>query len=398
MGCGRDGGENQGAIMTGSVQNSTAVPALRKGWRPPPQQQARSERTRIEDPSSPLQRISLELSRQCNLRCLFCYAQATAEPRVGLTDDEIRAVIDEAVALGACLISIVGGGESLLRRSILRDGESCIDYANRRGCYCVLYTNGTLVDRSAARWLYDRDVTVVGKLLSLRDPVQDSLVGVTGASRKIRRGIEALLEAGFAAEDPPRLALESVICRQNYDEMPEIWRWMRVRGIVPEVEIPTLHGRAAEHCAALFFDEAEAPDKYRQLFEELLAIDRAEFGYDWIPHPPFVACSCQLYYSNCYVTDQGAVQPCASVDRIYGMLRAGPNRAQGQPLSEIVTSPEFLKLRRIHDHLKGACQGCDLAHTCYGCRAAAWHKTGDVFSEDPVCWRRRPAQLAARSA
>ncbi len=384
--------------MTGAVQSGTAVPALRKGWQPPPQQKARSERTRVQDPSSPLQRISLELSRQCNLRCTFCYAQATAEPCVGLTDAEVRAVIDEAVALGACLISIVGGGESLLRRSILRSGESCIDYANKRGCYAVVYTNCTLVDREAARWLNDRDVTVVGKMMSLRDSVQDSLVGVTGASVKIRRGVDALIEAGLAATKPPRLALESVICRDNYDEMPAMWRWMRARGIVPEVEIPTMHGRATENRGALFFDEAEAPDKYRQLFEELLAIDRSEFGYDWIPHPPFVACSCQLYYSNCYVTDQGAVQPCASVDRVYGRLRVGANQARGKPLAEIVTSPDFLKLRRIHAHLKGACKGCDLLHTCYGCRAAAWHKTGDVFAEDPVCWHRRPVQRKARSA
>ena len=173
---------------------------------------------------------------------------------------------------------------------------------------------------------------------------------------------------------------------------------MRARGIIPEVEIPTLHGRATEHEQELFFDEVEAPEKYRQLFEELLAIDRAEFGYDWIPHPPFVACSCRLYYSNCYVTDEGVVQPCASVDRAYGRLRVGAHRATGQPLSEIVTSAEFRKLRRIHDHLKGACKDCDLLHTCYGCRAAAWHKTGDVFAEDPVCWRRRGAATAMRSA
>lgn len=368
--------------------------ALRRGWQPPPVLKARSERTRAAQPAAPLPRISVELSRQCNLRCTFCYAQATAGPRRGLSDAEIRSLIDEAVALGATFVSIVGGGEPLLRRSILSEGESCIDYANRLGCYCALYTNCTLIDSAAARWLHRRDVTVVGKLLSLREAVQDELVGVAGASRRIRRGIAALLAAGFGSESPPRLALESVICRQNYDEMPEIWRWMRGRGIVPEVEIPTLHGRAVAHRRSLFFSEEEAPAKYQALFEELLRIDRAEFGFDWIPHPPFVACSCQLYYSNCYVNDQGGVQPCASVDREYGILRIGPRRARGRPLGEIVTSPEFSKLRAIHLHLKGACRSCDLAHTCYGCRAAAWHKTGDLFAEDPVCWR-RPAEAGS---
>jgi radical SAM protein with 4Fe4S-binding SPASM domain len=360
-------------------------------WQRPPELATRSERTLPVDPQAPLGRISLELSRTCNLRCTYCYSGATSEPRPGLDDDEIRAVIDEAVAAGARLISIVGGGESLLRRSLLVDRASCIDYANERGCYCCVYTNGTLVDERAARWLHQRDVHVVGKLNSLREPVQDELAGVPGAALRIRRGIDALLAAGFGDAGPRRLALETVICRSNYDELPTLWRWMRQRGIVPEVEIPTMHGRAAQNRSELYFDEAEASAKYRELFEELLAIDRAEFGYDWTPHPPFAAGSCRLYYSNCYVNDRGGVQPCAGVDREYGVLRVGLRREHGRPLVDIVSSEEFRRFRSIHDHVRGACGACELRRECYGCRAAALHRSGDLFAEDPVCWRWRAA-------
>lgn len=370
---------------------AAAVAALQ----PPPELRARSERTRPLARDAVLPRISLELSRRCNLSCLFCYAKASPEHDGGLDDGEVRAVIDEAVDLGATAISIVGGGETLLRRSLLLDGRSAIDYANELGCYCYLYTNGTLIDRRAARWLARRDVSVVGKLLSLRDPVQDALVGIRGASARMRRGIDALLEAGFGGYGARRFALECVITTMNYDDLPSLWRFMRARGIVPEVEIPTPQGRAVDHRQALLFDEREAPEKYRQLFDELLRIDRAEFGYDWIPHPPFVAGTCLLYYSNCYVNERGGVQPCASVDREYGQLRVGPRRGEGQPLADVLRSPAFAKLRRIHEHLKGACRGCDLGATCYGCRAAAWHTAGDLFGEDPTCWRRR-AQAAAQ--
>ncbi len=357
-------------------------------WQPPPTLKSRSERTRPEDRAAPIKRISLELARRCNLRCIYCYASATSQQREGLSDDEVRAVIDEAIDCGACAISIVGGGESLLRPSILIDGESCLDYANARGCYTYVYTNCTLVDDAAARWLQRRDVTVVGKLNSLRHQVQDELAGVAGSAAKIQRGIDALLRAGLADEQPSRLGMETVICRANYEELPELWRWMRQRRIVPEVESPTLHGRAADNHDALYFDEDEAPNKYRALFDELLTIDRAEFGYDWIPHPPFAAGACRLYYSNCYINDRGGVQPCAGVDEEYGILRVGPRREAGRSLAEIVQSEAFAKLRRVHEHLCGACASCDLLDTCYGCRAAAWNKTGDLFAEDPVCWRR----------
>ena len=358
-------------------------------FRPPPSLQSRTSRTRSEDPTSPIQRISLELSRVCNLRCTYCYAGASAEHQEGLTDDEVRAIIDESITAGACAISIVAGGESLLRPSLLVDGESAIDYANDRGCYCYIYTNCTLMNVRGARWLFERDISVVGKLNSLRAEVQDELAGVSGAFQRIRRGIDALLEAGFGGNPPYRLALETIICRQNYDELPELWRWMRHRGIIPEVEIPTLHGRAADNRHALYFDEDEAPDKYRELFEELLSIDRAEFGFDWIPHPPFPASSCRLYDTNCYINDRGGVQPCAGVELEVGVLPVGARKNEGKPLAEILTDPLFPRLRRINQALKGVCKDCDLAHTCYGCRAAAWHKTGDLFAEDPVCWRRK---------
>lgn len=357
---------------------------------PPPELVSRTERTRPLDPGTPLKRISLELSRQCNLRCVYCYTSATGAPRTGLTDPEIRAIIDEAVACGARAVSIVAGGESLLRHSILVDDDSCIDYANKQGCYTYLYTNCTLVDASAAEWLKTRDVSVIGKFNSLRDDVQDALAGIAGSARRIKRGVDALLNVGLADAKAPRFALETVICRQNYDEMPEMWRWMRSRSIIPEVELPTMHGRAAENQDSLYFNEDEASEKYRVLFEELLAIDRSEFGYTWVPHPPFAAGSCQLYYSNCYINDRGGVQPCAGVTREYGLLRVGSNGDVGQPLSEIVTSAEFLKLRRINELITGACLTCDQRETCYGCRAAAWHKTGDVFAEDPICWRKDP--------
>lgn len=379
----------------GDTGGSIAGTALGKhGWRPPPQLQTRTARTAPPVPQAPLQRISLELSRTCNLRCTYCYSGAGPEVRGGLDDDEIRAIIDEAVEAGARLISIVGGGESLLRPSLLVDGESCIDYANAHGCYCCVYTNGTLIDAHAARWLRSRDVNVVGKLNSLRAPVQDTLAGTPGASARIVRGIDMLLDAGFGDDATPRMALETVICRANYDELPELWRWMRARGIVPEVEIPTMHGRASSNRASLYFDPHEAPAKYGALFEELLAIDRHEFGFDWTPHPPFAAGSCRLYYSNCYVNDRGGVQPCAGVDQEYGVLRVGPRRQQGRPLRDIVVSEDFRRFREIHDHLHGACRSCELRRECYGCRAAAWHKTGDLFAEDPVCWRR--LQAAAR--
>lgn len=351
----------------------------------PPALRSRSERTRAVVEGAPLERISLELSRHCNLRCCYCYAQASLRDPGGLSDDELVRVVDQAVAVGACLVSIVAGGEPLLRPSMTISGRSLIDVANQRGCYCYLYTNCTLIDRRAAAFIAARDVSLVGKLNSLVDSVQDDLVGVPGSSLRIRRGIDALLDAGLAAQCPSRLALETIICPRNYEEIPTLWHFMRARNIVPEVEIPTLHGRALDHRSQVSFDPSEASEKYRVLFCELARIDRDYYGYQWEPHPPFPAAACRLFENNLYINAQGGVQPCAGVDLPLATLDLG--RGEGIPLRDIVELPAFLALREVRSRVEGACRECELNAECYGCRGAAFHATGNPFAADPVCWR-----------
>ncbi|MBI4956008.1 MAG: radical SAM protein [Myxococcales bacterium] len=360
--------------------------------RPPPEERSRTERTLALDPAAPLRRISIELERRCNLACLYCYTSATADYRGGLDEEEVRFVVREAVACGARAISVVAGGEALLRRTLLEPGESCLDYANALGAYTYLYTNATLVTERAARFLAARDVTVVGKLNSLKEDVQDALAGVPGSARLMRRGIDELLRAGLADDTPSRLGLETIICRQNYDELPDMWRFMRRHHIVPEVEIATDHGRAAANRSELYFAPAEAPQKYQALFEELLRIDRSEFGFDWVPQPPFAAGSCQLHFGNVYVNDRGGVQPCAGIDVPYGYLRVGTHAADGQSLRAIVTGTEVMRMRNVRENIEGACRSCELRDSCYGCRAAAHHALGDRFAADPTCWRAERAR------
>lgn len=357
-------------------------------WIAPPSICSNTERTRSPNANTPLQRISMEISRLCNLNCIYCYAEASSSCSTGLTDDELHYIICEAVSLGACLVSFVSGGEPLLRESLLKDKRSCIDHANSLGCYTLLYTNGSLINNEAAKWLASRDVSVVSKLNSFRESIQDELTGVSGSACAIRLGIDALINAGLNAGQPSRLGLETIVCRQNYEEIPEIWRFMRKNNIIPEVEIPTLHGRAALNKEKLCFKDDEAPKKFKNLFEELLRIDREEFGFDWIPHPPFPAGSCCLFRTNCYINDSGSVQPCAGVDISYGFLPVGNHCHDGRPLEKIVCSKEFQKLRCIEKYLEPPCRDCDLLDHCYGCRGAALHQRGSVFAGDPICWRR----------
>jgi MoaA/NifB/PqqE/SkfB family radical SAM enzyme len=339
--------------------------------------------------SHQLQRISLELSRRCNLGCVYCYASSGgSEWPSGLSPEEARMICNEAVALGAKRVVIVGGGEPLMHSCLDRlRSDNLVDYLAERGVLVTLFSNLMLLDDGYVDWLRDRPVSIIGKLNSLRPKIQDYLAGRKGAALRMRRSIDLLLSAGYAASSPSRLALETVICKHNYKELPEMWRWMRERNIVPFVEIATVQGRARIHRDWLCWNDEEAADTYRALFEELLRIDETEFGYTWIPHPPHAARSCDLYHTNCYVNAWGGVQPCAGVDQEYGYLRVGKHMNSGQALATILESVAFRRFRQIEKHIGAPCRYCDLLGQCYGCRGNCWNTCGSIYAGDATCWR-----------
>ncbi len=315
--------------------------------------------------------MELELSRECNLRCIYCYSEAGEPLQKELKPAEIYGVVDQAIALGARRIIVLGGGEPLVYPGVM----DIVRYLHRRGVGIDLFTNGTLITADMAREFRDMGVHPVIKMNSLREDVQDLLAGRKGAAREIRRGFQHLVDAGYPAEGLP-MGVQSVVCRQNLAELQEMWAWIRERGMTPYFEMITLQGRARKH------PELEvAPAELRAAFEELSRLDRERFGFEWEPQPPVAGLRCNRHSYTCTVTVLGDVIPCPGVDIPVGNIRK-------QPLADILKGSEVIhKLRHIREHIKGACRECEHNDTCYGCRGMAYQATGDYLAADPLCWR-----------
>lgn len=314
--------------------------------------------------------LELELSRLCDLRCIYCYASSgkALENELGLS--EIVSVIDQAVELGARKIIILGGGEPLLYPDLFH----VIRYIRGKNLVVDLFTNGQTLSYEVAVQLYNLNVGVVLKMNSRTPETQDYLAGRKGAFQAIERGLAALQKAGYP-DGEHSLGIETIICRQNYAELPELWRWARGEGIVPYVEAMTMQGRAVDHT------ELEVtPAEVQAMFEELARIDRDEFLCDWRPHPPLVASQCARHEYSCTVTAIGEVHPCPGVNVSVGNIRK-------QSLATILAESGVIRdLRNIRELIKGECRKCERLDHCYGCRGHAYHVTGDYLSEDPLCW------------
>ena len=102
--------------------------------------------------------VSWNLTYRCNLACEHCYLDAGPKPAVGtdnfadrseLGTEECYKVIDEIVAFAPECLTILTGGEPLLRRDIL----DIVARAAERGLWVVVGTNGVKVTENVARRL-----------------------------------------------------------------------------------------------------------------------------------------------------------------------------------------------------------------------------------------------------
>ncbi len=314
--------------------------------------------------------MEIEFSRQCNFRCPYCYVDDIPSISDEMSPEQIRDVLVQAKALGARRI-IVLGGEPMVYPRIFE----MLDFIGELGMEVELFTNGTRMDRDAARFLFERNVKVVLKM-NTRDPeLQDILSGFKGAHDIIQSALHNLGEVGYPGEGKI-LAISSIICRHNADELVDLWRWLRDRNIEPYFEMLTPQGRADRN-ENLQIDSEQA----REIFERIAEVDRTEYGRQWDPQPPLVGNRCLRHQFSVLVNACGDVLPCVGVTIPVGNVRK-------RKLKEIIEDSEVMQdLRGYRRTITGPCARCDKAETCYGCRGAAYQLTGDYKASDPLCWR-----------
>lgn len=318
--------------------------------------------------------LSLKLPVGCNLNCRYCYSDIE---RGDISYDEITDIISQAFNLGIGSLSIIGEGEPFMYKDKASDKDifDLIKYANRKGLNVIVFTNNTLIDDETARLLFGLDVAVVCKLNSLKAETQDFLSGVKGSFKKIRKGLLSLEKAGFSKTEKSRLSLHTVICRQNYSEIPKMWVYCRRRNIIPyfQVFVPPANRNHINNDKLVVESK-----KVKELFYLLAAIDWERFGYRWDPDYtyPIAGLGCSVVKTGCCVDSNAKLQSCGYVGEEIADLRKFS-------LQEVLSWKKMKKIRSFRYH---SCNGRDCHF--YGCRALTFNLTDDRFAPDPFFWKK----------
>ncbi len=340
------------------------------------------------------------ITRQCNLKCIHCYAQAKASLQENeLTSAEGMRLIDDLADMGVPVL-LFSGGEPLMRP----DMPELAEYAVQKGMRAVISTNGTLITRDIAKKLKNIGLSYVGISLDGMKNINDRFRGVEGAFGMALAGIENCQEAGI------KVGLRFTINRFNAGEIPAIFDLLEERKI-PRVCFYHLvySGRGSEMVKDdLSLEETRKSvdliiDRTRRLHDagkpkEVLTVDNhADGPYIYLrllkENPDRAAEVMELLKMN-EGNNSGRGIGCVSWDgevhadqfwrhHSFGNVRQRPFSTIWNDLSD----PLMKGLKNKKKHVKGRCAGCCWLPICGGnFRVRAEAVTGDVWAPDPACY------------
>ena len=352
--------------------------------------------------------ISWNLTYRCNLACEHCYLDAGGTPLVGtenfadrseLGTEECFRVIDEIAAFAPECVTILTGGEPLLRRDILE----IVKRAAERGLWVVVGTNGVKITENVARRLADAGARGLSLSLDALDPDRhDRFRKVRGAWRNTVEGAEILNRTGLpfivqtTAGSHNAGELEAIADFSHDRLSAKVWNLYFL--------VPTGRGQFVSDITAAQYDDVLAslyriqqkynrrmlvnakcaPHYIKTVLENQIDPPATDGGSAaWPDQSPIRTysggaggCPAGTHYMG--IRPNGDVTPCPYLPVFAGTLR-------NSTLADLWTSSELFTGIRLRTSLAGRCGECEMNAHCGGCRARAYGMTGNLMAEDPLC-------------
>ena len=352
--------------------------------------------------------ISWNLTYRCNLACEHCYLDAGGTPLVAtenfadrseLGTEECFRVIDEIAAFAPECVTILTGGEPLLRRDILEIVKRAAD----RGLWVVVGTNGVKITENVARRLADAGARGLSLSLDALDPdCHDRFRRVRGAWRNTVEGAEILNRTGLpfivqtTAGSHNAGDLEAIADFAHDRLAAKVWnlyflvptgRGQFVSDITPaqyDDVLASLYRIQQKYNRRMLVNAKCAPHYIKTVLQNQADPRSTEGGSTDSPGQSPIrtysggagGCPAGTHYMG--IRPNGDVTPCPYLPVFAGTLRKST-------LTDLWASSALFADIRHRSSLGGRCGECEMNAHCGGCRARAYGMTGDLMAEDPLC-------------
>ncbi len=311
-------------------------------------------------------RVTVDLTYACNLRCVHCSACCLARPDGReLTAAELLRLFGQLRAAGTTTLTLTGG-EPLTRP----DWAEVAREAARR-FHLVFYTNATLISEPQARALaeigpHQVEVTVYGAT----EATYEAVTRVPGSFAAFRGGLERLRAAGV------RVAPKYLMLKENAHEWREVWdEYGGCEGFRWDVQIsPRLDGDAA-------------PCAHRAASEQMAALMAHAGAAVAEPDRSAHTLPCDLGRRGCVVTAYGDVWPCGLLPTVMGNVRE-------RDFGRIWAGRGFRGVRRMTLGQLPKCRDCDALAYCRPCWGLNLLDGGDACRPSPESCRMARLKMA----
>lgn len=292
--------------------------------------------------------MTISPSQVCNLACKGCYAASHKKTVATLDYDTFMRVLKDKREAWGSHFTVVSGGEPLLYESQGKNMYDCL--AHNHQDYHLMYTNGVLIDRDAAKRMADLGNVTPAISVEGWEEDTDARRG-KGVYKKILQAMEHLRAEGV----PFGVSLTAM--RNNAelllsDEFTDFW--FEEQGAV--------HGWLFQYMPigrGITIDNMVTSDQRRWMLDRLLKslYEDGRFLIDfWNGGPMSEGCiAAGRHGGYIYINWNGDISPCvffpyagANIKELY---------AEGKELSTVLTTGFFQEIREWQDTYYGKKEG-----------------------------------------
>ncbi len=336
--------------------------------------------------------LNLDITKECNLRCLYCGAGGDCDKGSGghnkeIDSHEIRSLLVMAMEAG-CRILTIAGGEPLLRRDL----PEILRYASGLGYNIGLLTNGTLITDEVASELSKSGVVYVR--VSMESADKDRFEEYRGKNtfEKVKRALYNLKKHAVC------VGIGATIYPGNISEIDNLIDFCLAHQVDFIRVAPGLRIGLAK-------DQLLGFSHYLNIIDKLQSVLTKKFinsmsSFELIPENLYehLKCACPGGRYTYYLTPAGEVKMCPFINNGFDLERfEAQNISEDNKFKAMRTSMEQF-MNYLPQAIRGKCATCELKCTCRGgCLATKLHNGLSIYDEQTLCVKEMLSKIVSRN-